>query len=514
VPVLAAQYSVLVLAAASAQSHGDVAGLGVAMGIALLTGIVAWLISGLLSRDPDRRMLVSTSLVAWFAGQHLLSLPLRRMDASPSAILILSTLLLALAVSMIVRSGAAAHTAARFVRALVLILLAFPMVSLTSTLLGRNAAPATPPPRLDGARAGGGDAARDIYLIVLDKYSGSSALLASHGFDNGGFESALRDRGFLVPASSRSNYPHTWMSLASMLNWTFMEELLEASPDPPIRTLHRAVEDNRAWRFLRDRGYEFVFVPSTFPVTRRNEFADRIVPEAGAVTRSVGMNVHHAWLVSTVVPPLHGLLARSTAFEPTRGARFPYAVETAAEIEAKLAAIAGLAGEPGPRFVFAHLLVPHEPYIFEADCRHREPYWPPTDYVVDQAPIRRAYIAQIRCVNSMLLTLVDRILEASATEPIILLQSDHGHGMMAVNPLVGEQLPLDRLDPVQVAERTSAFAAYRLPDGGGSAVYEGITPVNILPSVFNYYFDASIPLREDAIFWARLHPPLELVRLE
>jgi hypothetical protein len=97
--------------------------------------------------------------------------------------------------------------------------------------------------------------------------------------------------------------------------------------------------------------------------------------------------------------------------------------------------------------------------------------------------------------------------------PIILLQSDHGHGMMAVNPMRGEQLPLDRLDPSQILERTDVFAAYHLPAGGHSVIYDSITPVNLLPAIFNHYFDADIPMNEDAVFWAKLHPPFEVTRI-
>jgi hypothetical protein len=193
--------------------------------------------------------------------------------------------------------------------------------------------------------------------------------------------------------------------------------------------------------------------------------------------------------------------------------RFPYPVESASDFEAKFDVLAQLAGEPASLFVFAHLLLPHEPYIFDADCGHREPYWPPTDYVADQRPIRDAYTAQIRCLNAKLDEVVTRILEASPTPPIILLQSDHGHGMMAVNPMRGDQLPQHHLDPAQITERTDIFAAYHLPHGGQSVIYDSITPINVLPAIFNYYFDAGIPLKEDAIYWARLHPPFEISRI-
>ena len=36
-----------------------------------------------------------------------------------------------------------------------------------------------------------------------------------------------------------------------------------------------------------------------------------------------------------------------------------------------------LAGESElPTFVLAHLSLPHEPFLYHADCSHRDLYWP------------------------------------------------------------------------------------------------------------------------------------------
>jgi hypothetical protein len=44
-------------------------------------------------------------------------------------------------------------------------------------------------------------------------------------------------------------------------------------------------------------------------------------------------------------------------------------------------------------------------------------------------------------------------------------------------------------------------------------VADSITPINLLPTVLNYYFDAGIPLQENAVYWARLLPPFDVTRL-
>jgi hypothetical protein len=345
---------------------------------------------------------------------------------------------------------------------------------------------------------------------VLDKYTGGRSLRAHWGFDNGAFEERLRELGFVVPGAARSNYPHTWMSLPSMLNWAFLDELLEGVSDHPVSALNAAIADNRAARFLQQRGYEFVFVPSTFSSTSSNAHADRQIPVAdGRDGGRRGANIGAAWLASSAVNALPSLFDGGRA----AGARFPYPIETAEDHERRFELLPRLAAEPGARFVFAHVLLPHEPYIFEADCTHREPYWPATDYVADQQPIRAAYLAQLQCLNRRLEQLVTELIAASAVPPIIILQSDHGHGMMALNPLRGDQLPLAQLKPAQVRERTDIFAAYYLPHGGDAVIYDSITPINVLPAIFNHYFDAGIEAKEDAIFWARLHPPFEITRI-
>jgi hypothetical protein len=510
-PVLLACYSVLTLAIQNVRIAGRVEQVGAALLIAAAVGLLAWLVSGVLTRDADRRVLAAIVMVAWFAGYAIAAEALRNAGVPGTLVLPLTALLLAAGVALIVRDRTRIVSAAKLVRTATLILLVFPaFAAVTAFADQRERAGESELTRGSPAAAAAGDMP-SIYLIVLDKYSSGRALRENHGHDNTPFEERLRERGFVVPRAARSNYPHTRMTLATMLNWSYLDEILGPDTEPTALNLNGPIEENRTWQFLRERGYEFVFFPTTFGATHRNRFADRVLPAERAPR---GLNIGAAWLASTALQPIEVLLAAARPAGASAGSsRFPYPIETPDMMLAKFEALAALAPEPGPRFVFLHLLVPHEPYMFAADCSPREPYWPASDFVTDREPIRRAYVEQVQCVNELLEDAVDRLLASATVPPIILLQADHGHGFITMNPLRGEQLHFSQLEAAQIAERTEVFAAYYLPGDGDSSIYESITPVNLLPAIFNHYFDAGLPLKEDRTYWAKLHPPVELKRI-
>jgi len=146
----------------------------------------------------------------------------------------------------------------------------------------------------------------------------------------------------------------------------------------------------------------------------------------------------------------------------------------------------GLAGTGGrPRFVFAHILKPHEPYVFKQDCevqsRQREDDYP------------GLYIGQLQCVNRLLLATVRRIQAESSVPPVILLQGDHGskalHAFAYHRP---EEVP-----PQAARERFGAFGAYYLPGDGAEAFGDTVTVVNVLGNVLRHYFGAHLPRSGD-----------------
>ncbi|HUP01918.1 MAG TPA: hypothetical protein VM737_10415 [Gemmatimonadota bacterium] len=348
----------------------------------------------------------------------------------------------------------------------------------------------------------------DIYFIVLDGYGSTRSLRAYWDYDNRTFEDSLRQRGFFVPTRSRANYIHTHLSMASMLNWDHLLDLHKEAGDGRDRSqTYSMIENNRAARYLKSRGFEFVFFPTPFRGTSRNRFADRQIPEPPPVTGKL----HYVWLAQTPLTPCIYLACWALGCEARR---FPYPPETANDFEVKFRRLARLPGEPRPKFVLVHVLLPHPPYVFEADCTARRATWPASGDPASWPAVRRGYVGQIQCLNSMLLQLIDELLKPTGhPTPIIALQSDHGSGRLQLDPLINKTIPLEELDPGQIDDRTGIFAAYRFPDGG-AGLYDLITPVNVFPILFNQLFGDDLPLREDATYWSEYRRSYLFTRLD
>jgi hypothetical protein len=351
------------------------------------------------------------------------------------------------------------------------------------------------PPPSSVAPGAAGSQPPDIYFLLLDQYTGSEVLADHFGYDNGAIEAFLKQRGFEIPRHSRTNYPQTQLSLAAMLNLDYVQRF------PPQVHLFDLIENNRLAAFLKQRGYRFVFFPSGFSFTARNRNADLQLPEP----TEVGSEFVGVWQRTTMLPELFEI---ACAMLGCRAGRFVYVSEDASLVDWKFAQLQGLAGGGAPTFAFAHIGLTHEPYLYHADCSHRDPYWPTDGGKLGDDEATRAYLDQITCVNRKIEAMVGAILSRSPRPPIIVLQSDHGHGRIGRHPP-----GLGALSAYQVRERMSVFSAYHFPGLSADSVSDSITPVNAIRLLLRYYFGADLPPREEASFWTTQSPPFEFVRL-
>jgi hypothetical protein len=356
-----------------------------------------------------------------------------------------------------------------------------------------SAAPQLPRSAILAPAASGRDP--DVLVVVLDKYTGSQTLREQYEYDNQPFVDFLRNRGFAVPSAARANYVNTFLALDAMLN---MEYLDSVAARTGIRNRNRdlyyaRIEGNRLASFFRERGYEFVFLPTAYGATRRNRYADRQIPDPAEIRPELVTS----WYRTT---PLPGLQRLGCALQ---GCPYPmaYTPETAATFDYKFEQLAELAGQQRPTFVLAHFLLPHEPYVYRSDCSHRTPYWPSRDNGPDSAKVTKAYIEQISCLNRKLETVITSWQARSIVPPIIVLQGDHGHGR------TGRHLPeLAALRPAQVADRTSVFAAYLVP-GVSGGVPTGVTPINGMRFMLREGFGADLPPVTDQTYWSAFDTP-------
>jgi hypothetical protein len=153
---------------------------------------------------------------------------------------------------------------------------------------------------------------------------------------------------------------------------------------------------------------------------------------------------------------------------------------------------------PGPKFVFAHIMLPHPPFIFDRDGNYTAPdrpyvTWDASLFPGTTAEYQKGYVGQVTFLNQQLMRIISDILTQSANRPIIILQGDHGPGAF-YNVL--------KLDTACLTERFSILNAYYFPDGDYHQLYPSITPVNSFRVVLNQYFGAQLNLLEDRNYFA------------
>ncbi len=329
----------------------------------------------------------------------------------------------------------------------------------------------------------------DIYYIIPDRYAGQKAFQKQYGFDNSAFLNSLKDKGFYVPENSTTNYPKTFQSLGSSLNMEYLDYLTEQtnggeSKDESIVT--PLIRNNKVLQFLKDHGYRYVHMGSWWEPTKKNENADYIFyPRRREYW---GADEFTTGFYSTTI--LSEFL-KTFFHEPSDVSKNPRDNLHRQSALQQFEELKKIPLMPGPKFVFAHILLPHDPFVFDKDCN------PIGDEVVNKNTHQENYKNQVLCANKKLDNAIDIILRNSKNPPIIILQSDEGPFPMN-DPISGDQA-WGEASETALREKFPILNAYYLPGKDAKAVgfYDTITPVNSFRLLLNTYFGEDMPLLED-----------------
>ncbi len=195
----------------------------------------------------------------------------------------------------------------------------------------------------------------DIYYIILDGYGRSDILKNEYDYDNSDFLNGLRDLGFYVADCSQSNYAQTQISLASSLNFNYLDALSNRFvPGSEDRTgLDALIHHGLVRQSLEKAGYKTVAFATGFLATELSDADYFLSPR-----RSIGeLNEFESLLMETTFARL--LLDANTFGMQDSGSEL-YRERTLFTLD-KLDKLSYI---KGPKFVFAHLVIPHPPYVF------------------------------------------------------------------------------------------------------------------------------------------------------
>lgn len=406
-----------------------------------------------------------------------------------------SLLLIAFAIWLILRTHRKLTTWTRALNYAGAFALLFPLVSILSFSL-RSPGTLMPSSSIADQLSTPNDPP-DIYYVILDSYAREDVLQDVFEYDNEPFLQALEQRGFFIASQSHANYGRTGLSLASSLNMDFLQNLIQ-DLDPESaqqQILAELIKRSRVRHSLEDLGYTIVAFSTGYRPTELKD-AD-VYLTAGALDQILGLNAFsdfEGMLLdnSAGLILLDGATALPLIFP---NLQYPFQLHRQWVLNI-FDQLAEMPERPGPKFIFAHIIAPHSPFVFQKDGSpvERAPGFTfgftfgGGEALKGEAYIR-AYRDQLHYINIRLLETVDAILEGSETPPVILLQSDHG------------PVP-EGAAKGYVEQRMSIFNAYYLPGSGRQMLYPQVTPVNTFRIIFNAYFEGELELLEDRVYFS------------
>lgn len=337
----------------------------------------------------------------------------------------------------------------------------------------------------------------DIWHFVFDRYAGAETLRDVYGYDNEPFLAALRSRGFSVADAAAANYQRTAHSLASTLNFDFLDVFAaqDAMMQDDLLPLYRSIRNNRVTRFLQAQDYRLIHFGPWWEPTRRSDLADTHVNYLDMPD----------FLRLTLERSIVSHVAAATGMMPGDGRS-----DQCRRVQFQFDALEQLAREDkvsGRKQVFAHLLLPHPPFIVKADGACKS--------LAEARALSRIenYVAQVTYANQRILALLDEI-AASGRPAVVIVQADEGPWPEA---LAGDEasLGLDTSNAdwatasdKQLHEKMFILLAVKGIAPGDLPLDPRATPVNLYRQIFARYFGSALPLLPDRsfLFKDRSHP--------
>jgi hypothetical protein len=339
----------------------------------------------------------------------------------------------------------------------------------------------------------------NIYYIILDGYARSDVLKEVFQFDNKSFVDYLTQKGFFVASKSSSNYGQTLLSLASSLNMKYLNEQDGIHPQSDDHNpLIRMIQHNQVIRFLKRFGYISVgLIPDqndlellSFDITIKDRFGF-------SEFQNALMEITPVYLIlNKYITPLN-------PFQNHRK-RILSMFDQLGEISR---------GIKKPTFIYAHILIPHPPFVFgpngEQVINNRafsQSTWDGSAFY-EAGGTSQEYVTNYR--NQAVFTTkkiqetLDQLLTNATRPTVIILQGDHGSG---------SRLDWRNVDKTDIKERFSILNAYYFPGhAGDQSLYDSITPVNSFRIVFNLYYKTHLDLLPDESFFSTWGRPYKFI---
>ena len=323
------------------------------------------------------------------------------------------------------------------------------------------------------------DCARpDIYLILLDDYTGSDGLKRNLHYDNSDFENFLTTSGFHVVAGARSNYTTTILSIASLLNMSYLSGFTK--PELIAQDYSRIlpiISTNKATSYLTSQGYDFINY-SIFDINNQQP----------AFSRNFFPSEFELIFDKTLIKRLSKDLVLDLNIA---GLKIKWGIEMEDEkvVQTNMQIIKNTIAESNKKntrskFVYTHLIMPHPPYWNDSTGKVIR-----KSYNVPFAEHNSYYLNYLVYTNKIVKDMIRSLHANTNNNAVIILLSDHGHSGF--------------YPPVKKEDFYTTLNAVFLPGMNYDGFYEGMSNVNEFRILFNKLFNHHLPMAKDSLLSIR-----------
>ncbi len=341
----------------------------------------------------------------------------------------------------------------------------------------------------------------NLYIIIPDAYANSKNLLRDYNFDNDKFLNFLKQKGFYIIEDSHSNYPYTLQSLPSIVNFSYLKDLgIKNNIEGSEYTLNaiKVYNNSKLFKLFKEKGYEINFLNSD-----------------GVISTNPN-NVDNKYINVNVACSISRILKEKSIFKSKTDDTFDLHFENIKKGFSNLENISSKKTDYN-RLIFAHIEAPHPPFVFDKNGnRVNRDYY--TSITSDDKYIHRywnkeAFVEHTQYVNSKLEKIIDLILK-NDNKSIIIITSDHSLRPYSYQKIENSKLLQDDMEHIE--QRLGNFMAVYSFDRDYSNLYTTMTPVTLLRTILNQYFDENLDIPKDYIYLTSegwIYNPIDVTNL-
>ena len=256
----------------------------------------------------------------------------------------------------------------------------------------------------------------DIYFIIFDEYTSSEVLQREFDYHNN-IDSFLREKEFRVIPFSKSNYNLTPFSIASCFNLNYLPGLdvhkgfYMRDYLPGLPTVYKS----ELIPILEKEGYQIINhsifnLENHSPLTPPFDLWElNLLYRRHNIFKKIDYDI--GWLIRSRL----SLNLKSGTYRDSRNKHLENSFEKLMHtIREK---------SPGPKFIYAHFMLPHGPYCFDSSGNQI----PVRELPISEAENRQAYVNQVIYTNTVMKKIIEEIFSNEKNPFLIIVQGDHGY---------------------------------------------------------------------------------------